>query len=159
MALLRLFGLLAYLYPDGFVWIVMRFCLILLKIYRKVMENKDIMYEIIGACMRIRSELGPGLLEQVYKLVLAHELIELGFKVETEREIPLVYKGVEIGNAFRADIVVEDSVIVELKSVENLNPVWHKQLATYMRLSGIDKGILVNFSANDFGREGIYTRR
>lgn len=110
--------------------------------------------KIIGAAIEVHTILGPGLLEKAYQEALYEELKLRGLSVKREVEIPLTYKGVEIGEAFRADIIVEDEIILELKSTENDNPVYYKQLLTYLRLSGKRLGFLINFSRETL-KEGL----
>jgi len=90
--------------------------------------------------------LGPGLLESVYEVALAHELRKAGLLVATQVEMPVVYDGLRLDLAFRADMVVESQVILELKSVEALAPIHSKQLLNYLRLSGLRVGLLINFN-------------
>jgi len=101
--------------------------------------------EIISSSMFVHKTLGPGLLESVYESCLAFELRDRGFKVQTQVHVPVVYRGMEFGDGFRADLVVNDEVIVELKSVELLKPVYKKQLLTYLKLMDKRVGLLINF--------------
>jgi GxxExxY protein len=101
--------------------------------------------EVVDSAVRIHRELGPGLLEAVYEAVLAHELRKRGLRVERQVAIPLEYHGLRFDEGFRADLLVEDKVIVELKSVERLNNAHKKQLLTYLRLAGLRLGYLLNF--------------
>ncbi len=110
-------------------------------------ENK-VAEIIVDACFKIHTTLGPGLLESVYEAVLAHELQKRGLSVVRQLSLPVVYDGVVLDEGFRADLIVEDLVIVELKSVEIVAPVHKKQLNTYLRLSGKKLGLLINFGAN-----------
>ena len=89
--------------------------------------------------------LGPGLLESVYETILEHELVKRMLAVNRQEGIPVVYEGIKFDEGFRSDLIVEDKVIVELKSVERVAPVHKKQLLTYLRLSGMKLGLLVNF--------------
>ena len=109
------------------------------------MTENVIAREIVDAAFRIHTRLGPGLLESVYDTVLAHELGRRGLCVVRQQAIPIVYEGVRIDTGFRADLVVEDKVIIEVKSVENLAPVHKKQLLTYLRLADKRLGLLINF--------------
>ena len=109
----------------------------------------DITYEIRGAIYDVYKELGPGLLESVYEEALCYELEQRGLKVERQLEVPIRYKGNELKTALRLDVLVEDMVIVELKSVEEMKPVFAKQLLTYLRLMDKRVGILVNFNTDD----------
>lgn len=112
------------------------------------MHENDISYQIRGAAFRIHNELGPGLLESVYEAALSYELRQEGFVVKNQVAIPMKYKALELDIGFRLDVLVNDKVIVELKSVEVLNDVHHKQLLTYLRLSGKKLGLLINFNCN-----------
>ena len=103
---------------------------------------------IVDACYKIHTTLGPGLLESVYEAVLQYELKKRGLAVVTQQVIPIYYDDLQIEQGFRADIIVEQKVIIELKSVEKVIPVHKKQLLTYLRLSNIKLGLLVNFGDN-----------
>ena len=118
------------------------------------MTDNELTYEIRGAIFDVYNELGPGLLESVYEEALAFELKERGLKVERQVEVPIEYKGNELKSPLRLDILIENQIIVELKSVEEMKPVFAKQLLTYLRLLDKRVGLLVNFSSNDM-REGI----
>lgn len=109
------------------------------------MTENEIAAQIVDAAYKIRLKLGPGLLESVYLAVLAYELRKRGFVVATERELPVVYEDVRIDVGYRIDMIVEEKVIVELKSVEKLAPVHGKQLLTYLRLADKRLGLLINF--------------
>lgn len=109
---------------------------------------KDISYEIIGCAYEVHRILGPGLLESVYQKALVQELKLKGFKVHSEVNIEINYKGVNVGSDLRLDIIVNDTIIVELKSVENILPVHKKQLLTYLRLTNLQVGLLINFNTN-----------
>lgn len=100
---------------------------------------------IITHAIQVHNQLGPGLLESVYEQCLAFELAQAGFKVEKQRAIPVSYRGLTFDEGFRADLVVEDKVIVELKCVERLLPIHEAQLYTYLKLSGKRTGLLINF--------------
>ena len=102
--------------------------------------------EIIGAAIEVHKELGPGLIESVYQYCLIEELSKRGLSVESEVELPLVYKGKDIGKSFRLDLLVEEDVVVELKSVEELKPVHEVQLVTYLKLTNKPIGLLINFN-------------
>lgn len=112
------------------------------------MEN-EISYDIRGAIFKVYNELGPGLLEIVYEKALKYELMQLGRRVLEQIELPVIYKGMNLNYTFRMDLLVDDLVIVEIKAVENLAPVFFKQLLTYLRLSGKKLGILVNFNTDE----------
>ena len=110
--------------------------------------------QIIGAAMEVHKVLGPGLLESVYEDCLKIELEALGFNVKSQIEMPLYYKGQPTGKTFRVDLLVNDKFIVELKSVEITKPLHEVQLLTYMKLSNIHMGLLINFNV-PLLREGI----
>jgi len=109
------------------------------------MTENEIARIVVDACYHIHSDLGPGLLESVYEAVLARELSARGLDVKRQVLIPIQWNGEQFDEGFRADLVVGDKVIVELKSVEELARVHSKQLLTYLRVSGMRLGLLVNF--------------
>jgi GxxExxY protein len=115
--------------------------------YREMTENA-VAREIVDAAYRIHSRLGPGLLESVYETVLAHELDRRGLHTNRQQPIPVVYEGVQLDTGFRADLIVEEKVIIEIKSIEALAPVHKKQLLTYLRLADKRLGLLINFNVN-----------
>ena len=117
-------------------------------------ELDDITGAIVDAAMKVHIALGPGLLESVYETVLAHELQRRGLRVERQKPVAIEYDGLHFDEGFRADLVVEDRVIVELKSVEKLAPVHSKQLLTYLRLLQLPVGLLLNFGAGTL-KEGL----
>jgi GxxExxY protein len=100
---------------------------------------------IIGCGIRVHEAFGPGLLESVYKQCVVIELARAGYRVDTKRRMPLVYRGHDIGGQFCPDIVVEDTVIVELKAVDALSRIHKSQLLTYLKLTGLPIGLLMNF--------------
>jgi GxxExxY protein len=110
--------------------------------------------QIVDASYHLHVALGPGLLESVYQQILAAELSQRGLRVELQRPIPILYKGLEFEIGFRADMVVEDTVIVEIKSVEAIHPVHKKQLLTYLRLSNKRLGLMINFNV-ELIKDGI----
>lgn len=101
---------------------------------------------ILGAAFRVHTGLGPGLLESAYLICLAFELREKGLFVEVEKPIPLIYKDMELNCGYRLDMVVEKSIVLEIKSVETLLPIHTAQLLTYLKLSGYHLGLLLNFN-------------
>jgi iron complex transport system substrate-binding protein len=115
----------------------------------------DITGAIIDAAMKIHRELGPGLLESVYEIVLARALQRRGLHVERQRAVPIEYDGLVFEEGFRADLVVDGRVIVELESVERLAPVHPKQLLTYLRLMHLEVGLLINFGQATL-KEGLH---
>ena len=110
------------------------------------MHENDLSFLIIGAAMEIHKALGPGLLESAYEAALTFELKEMGLAVETQVSMPLIYKEVKLNVAYRIDIIVEDKVIIEIKSVENLAPVHYLQTLTYLKLADKKLGLLINFN-------------
>ncbi|SFW16811.1 GxxExxY protein [Prevotellaceae bacterium HUN156] len=118
------------------------------------MTDNELTYEIRGAIFDVYNELGPGLLESVYEEALTFELKERGLKVERQVEVPIQYKGNELKTPLRLDLLVENQIIIELKSVEEMKAVFAKQLLTYLRLLDKRVGLLVNFSSSNI-REGI----
>ncbi|MCH2449921.1 MAG: GxxExxY protein [Gracilimonas sp.] len=119
------------------------------------MRENTISNVIIGACIEIHKDLGPGLLESVYEELLFHELEAKRLNVKRQLPMPLSYKGNEFETAYRLDLLVEDKVIVELKSVERLAPVHYAQLLTYLRLSDKKLGLLINFNEKLL-RDGVH---
>ena len=110
------------------------------------MTENEIGNKLISTAVDIHKELGPGLLETVYERVLEKELQRQGIKVERQVPVEINYKGIKFRDAFRADLIVENKVIVELKCIERINNSHKKQLLTYLRLTGIKLGYLLNFS-------------
>ena len=109
------------------------------------MRENEIGTKIIEAAIAVHRELGPGPLETVYEIVLCRELNEAGLKVERQVPVPILYKGVKFEEGFRADLIVEKMVLLELKSVEQIMPAHRKQVQTYLRLTGIKLDYLLNF--------------
>ena len=112
-----------------------------------ISDLNELTEKIIGAAITVHRELGPGLLESVYQCCLLTELQLLGFKVESEVRLPVMYRGRQVSDdGFRLDLLVENQIIVELKSVEKVQPVHAKQLLTYLRLAKKPLGLLINFN-------------
>jgi GxxExxY protein len=118
------------------------------------MTENEIATQIVDAAFQIHKRLGPGLLESVYGVVLMHELKKRGLKAVRQVPVPIIYDELEFEEGFRADVIVEDKVIVELKSVESVSKVHKKQLLTYLRLADKRLGLLVNFG-EELIRDGI----
>ena len=118
------------------------------------MTENEIGTILVGTAIEVHRELGPGLLESVYEVILAHELYLRGLEVKRQVPVAIVYKGIEFAEAFRADLLVADKVIVELKSLELLNKAHRKQIQTYLRLTGLKLGYIFNFGAA-LMKEGI----
>jgi len=111
-----------------------------------MMTENEISYKIIGAAIEIHKILGPGLLESAYESALAYDLKKLGFNVSQQQAMPFIYKGVKQNVGYRIDLLVENKVIVEIKSLENLAPVHYSQTLTYLKLSGLKLALLINFN-------------
>ena len=114
---------------------------------RRISSEFDVLsHKVIGCAIEIHRQLGPGLLESVYRTCLAYELHAADCEHELEKAVPVRYKGIELDCGFRVDVLVERQLVVELKSVESLMPVHSAQLLTYLRLSGLRRGLLINFN-------------
>ncbi len=109
------------------------------------MHENEIGKIVVDASIAVHRELGPGLLESVYEVILADELLKRKLKIVRQKPVPIVVRGKKFDEGFRADIVVEDKVIIELKSVEHLHNAHKKQLLTYLKLTGLKLGFLLNF--------------
>ncbi|MDL1980907.1 MAG: GxxExxY protein [Deltaproteobacteria bacterium] len=118
------------------------------------MTENEIAKKIVDAAYHIHKKLGPGLLESVYETVLAYELKKRGLNVKRQVPVAIVYDNIKFDEGFRADLIAEDKVIVELKSVEKVSPVHKKQLLTYLRLADKRLGLLINFGS-ELIRDGI----
>lgn len=121
------------------------------------MTDNEITYKIRGAIYKVYNAFGPGLLESVYEAALCHQLRKEGLTVENQVKLDVIYDNVVLPVDFRLDILVEKSVIIELKSVEELKPVHHKQLLTYLRIAKKHVGILVNFNTDSID-DGIFRK-
>ena len=110
------------------------------------MHENDISKIIVDVCFKVHTSLGPGLFESVYENILEYELYKSGLKVERQVSIPVIWDEIKMDQGFRADIIVEDKVIIEIKSVEAIAPVHQKQLLTYLRLTDLKLGLLINFN-------------
>lgn len=117
----------------------------------------DLTYEVIGAAITVHKEIGPGLLESVYHECLKSELEERGINYRSELIVPVFYKGKDLDAKLRCDLLVEETVVIELKSVEMVLPVHSAQLLTYLKLLQKPKGILINFNCSNIMREGQQT--
>ncbi len=118
------------------------------------MNENEIAKIIVDAAFQIHKRLGPGLLETVYEVVLAHDLKRRGLKVKRQVPVAIIYDDIKFDEGFRADLIVEEKVIVELKSVEKVSPVHKKQLLTYLKLADKRLGLLINFGS-ELIRDGI----
>jgi len=110
------------------------------------MEFDELSRKVIGLSIEVHRELGPGLLENTYKQCLAYELSQAGINFKIEVELPVKYKNILISCGYRIDLLIEDTLIIELKSVDKILPIHEAQLLTYMKLSGIKTGLLINFN-------------
>jgi GxxExxY protein len=106
----------------------------------------EITERVIGACIEIHRQIGPGLLESAYEECLCYELAQLGIHFERQKTLPVKYKSVRLDCGYRLDLVVENRIIIELKAVENILPIHEAQLLTYLKLSGFTLGLLINFN-------------
>ena len=121
------------------------------------MNENEISYEIRRAIYEVYEELGPGFLESSYEFALKYELERTGLKVKSQVELPLRYKDLILQNAYKLDLLAENKVIIELKSVDAIHKVHHKQLISYLKLSDLKLGILVNFNT-DFLKDNIFRK-
>lgn len=118
------------------------------------MEINKITHEILDSAYKVHTSLGPGLLESAYKACLAYELRKKGMKVEEEKDVPLIYEEIKLDCGYRMDLLVEDQVIIELKTVDSFSDVHFAQILTYLRLSNKKIGLLINFNIKSL-KEGI----
>jgi GxxExxY protein len=118
------------------------------------MTENELSKEIVNACYCIHTQLGPGLLESVHETTLAHELHKRGIKALRQQPMPVVYDTIHMGIGFRADLIVGDKVIIEIKSIDAIAPIHRKQLLTHLRLADKSFGLLVNFNV-EFIKDGI----
>ena len=110
------------------------------------MEFDELSNKVIGLAIEVHRELGPGLLENTYKQCLAHELSQTKINFQMEVELPVIYKNIRISCGYRIDLLIENKIIVELKSVDKILPIHEAQLLTYMKLANIKTGLLINFN-------------
>jgi len=118
------------------------------------MEFDELSNRVIGCAIEVHRALGPGLLESAYERCLAHELAAAGIEFETQKMVPVTYKGLELECGYRADMVVAGQILVELKSVEAVTPVHEAQVLTYLRLANLPVGLLINFNV-ELLKDGI----
>jgi len=121
------------------------------------MEENNISFKIRGCIFKVYNTLGPGLLESVYEAALIYELQTINLITKSQIPIPVIYNEIKLDLGFRADIIVEEKVLIEIKSVENIAEVHHKQVLTYLKLTGIKLGILVNFNTDEIS-QSIYRK-
>ncbi|WP_149239685.1 GxxExxY protein [Dyadobacter sp. 32] len=119
------------------------------------MDENELSYEIIGIALELHRNIGPGLLESAYENALAYDLVEAGFEVQTQVVMPFEYKEVKMGVGYRIDMIVENKIIIEVKAVADIAPVHSAQLLTYLRLSNLKLGLLINFNAKLL-KDGIH---
>jgi GxxExxY protein len=119
------------------------------------MTENEISYKIIGAAIELHKNIGAGLLESAYEAALAYDLREIGLDVKQQVPMPFIYKEVKQDIGYRIDLIIENKVIIEIKSVENLAPVHYSQTLTYLKLSGLKLGLLINFNTKTV-KEGIH---
>ena len=117
--------------------------------------NDSLSYRVIGCALEVYKTLGPGLLESIYEKALLQELTANGLEAQSQVPVQIDYKGKDLGDGLRMDILVEDRLIIELKSVEVLSPVHYKQLLTYLKLTGKKVGLLINFNVENL-MDGIH---
>lgn len=117
--------------------------------------NDPLSYKVIGCALEVHKTLGPGLLESIYEKALLYELATNGLKTQRQVPVKIDYKGVNLGEGFRMDILVEDQLVIELKSVGELTPVHYKQLLTYLKMTGRKVGLLINFNVENL-MEGVH---
>jgi len=110
------------------------------------MTENEISKIIVDCCYKVHTTLGPGLLESVYEEILTFELLKRNLKIKRQHPIPVIYESIKLDLGFRADLIIEDKVVIEIKSVEAIAPVHGKQLLTYLRLTDKKLGLLVNFN-------------
>jgi GxxExxY protein len=115
-------------------------------LYWVAMNENEVAQQIVDSALRVHTALGPGLLESVYQAALAYELEKRGLRVTRQQAIPVIYEAIRIDTGFHADLVVENKVIVEIKSVETVAPVHKKQLLSYLKLADKRLGLLINFN-------------
>ncbi|MFV8268779.1 GxxExxY protein [Flavobacterium sp. GT2N3] len=117
---------------------------------------------VVNSAFKVHKELGPGLLEGVYEVCLAHEISKAGLAVKRQIDIPIVYDGIEFSEGLRLDLLVEDSIIIEVNPVEKVNPVWEAQIISHLKLLNKDLGFLINFNVpliKSGIRRFIYTKK
>jgi len=108
----------------------------------------DLTEIIIGSAIAVHKELGPGLLESAYEACLAYELTEKGLAIERQKNLPVIYRGLKMDCGYRLDLLVEEKIVVEIKSVERIDPIHKAQILSYLKLSGCKLGLLINFNVN-----------
>ena len=117
-------------------------------------ELNDLTYKIIGCAYKVHKALGPGLLESTYEACLKHELLKANLKAKSQHALPIKYDTIELDAGYRVDLLVEDSIILELKAVEEIKSIHKAQLITYLKLSGLKLGLILNFNVSNM-QKGI----
>lgn len=112
-----------------------------------MLTENQISSKVIGAAIEVHKQLGPGLLESAYEYCLAHELESLGFTVERQVALPIIYKGIKLDAGYRIDLLINQKLIIEIKSIEALAPIHTAQLLTYLKLKDLKLGLLINFNS------------
>ena len=118
-------------------------------------DIEDITHAVIGAGIRIHQKLGPGLLESVYEVILGRDLARLGYRVERQKPISFEFEGIRLVDAFRPDLIIDAVLVVEVKAVQTMHPVFYRQLLTYLKILNLRLGLLMNFGMPTM-REGIH---
>lgn len=114
----------------------------------------DLTYQIIGCAYKVHSNLGPGLLESTYEICLEHELNDVGLTVARQKALPVVYGDIKMEAGYRIDLLVDNSIVLELKSIDAIAPIHKAQLMTYLKLSGLKLGLLLNFNVTNM-KKGV----
>lgn len=117
-------------------------------------RENEIAKSVLDAAFRVHKTLGPGLLENVYEICLEHELLKAGFKARRQSVLPVVYDGIKVEAGFRLDLVIEETILVEIKATEEMHPIHRAQLYTYLKLTGKRLGLLINFNVQ-YLKDGI----
>lgn len=118
-------------------------------------EINDLSFRVIGCAIEVHKHLGPGLLESVYHSCLLEEFVSRGFLVQSQIHVPVIYKGKDLGGQLRLDFLVDDQIIVEIKAVDVMIPVFEAQLLSYLKLAGKPKGLLINFHCENISKQLI----
>ena len=109
-------------------------------------RTEEIARIVVNSAYKVHKELGPGLLERVYEVYLAHEISKSGFQVKRQIDLPIVYDGITFNECLRLDLLIEDTVIIEIKAVDQINPVWNAQIISHLKLTNNPVGFLINFN-------------
>jgi GxxExxY protein len=109
-------------------------------------RTEEIARIVVNSAYKVHKELGPGLLERVYEVCLAHEISKSGFQVKRQIDLPIVYDGITFNECLRLDLLIEDTVIIEIKAVDQINPVWNAQIISHLKLTNNPVGFLINFN-------------